>query len=181
MYKKLYFFLGIAPVLLCGCNYSSNSEVNENAAMYGGYGAGNTYRLKQDVFLLILFFKKEEQFALSPDGESLKSGRNYSAPSSIGDFRKDGKGFSIVEGVAYHVPTTPLGIVGGGATIKVVTAIKRDSFSWFFGENSSITVFGEILDGDHKGKVVNLNDLSVGEILDNVKVRSPNLAFLAPI
>lgn len=179
--------LGVAALILVGCDRLSKENVPANSELWGGYAKGTVYELKQDVFLLKVEDDREGvRHALSPEGNFDHPNRFYTAPKSIKEYKVVGRVPSDqqVTGSAYQLPTTAIEVIKGGTRIRCVGLTKYSQWTWFFGRANWTMVQGELLDGSYTGTIVDLTDLSIRRKVDvlgeEVATYEPNPRLLSP-
>ena len=148
-----------ASALLAACNYSSKEA--PNSPLWGGYSSTATYAIASDVFLLSVDREGRPYLVISPPGERKATNRLYSAPQILDVSGTSEAQKNFVEGRYYNLKTTVVGVVQKGTNLKVVEVLKESAFSWFFGGSSITIVRAELLDGEHRGKIADIRDISI--------------------
>ena len=121
-----------------------DKDITQKDQYWGGYERDQIYELVTDVFLEL-----EEDWSkrlmLVPPARIERRAPLWSAPQTIAEYKSNQQNWPQV-----------VGIVNTGTRIRCTKLRKYGSLLW----GSSIYVFAEILDGPHKGKTVDIDDIS---------------------
>ncbi|MCP4553645.1 MAG: hypothetical protein GY834_16750 [Bacteroidetes bacterium] len=164
----------LIAIALCGCSGVSQEDITSELKFWGGYKYGDTYTLRENIFLLNIILDGQTYYALSPEGGFKKIDRYYSVPMSIKDYKDGHIAKNTVTGRYYQARTEVIDFVKKGTSIECVKLLKKLSKSWFFGETARIVVFAKIIDGPHAGLEVDLSDISKIRVVDDIKINWPN-------
>ena len=162
--KKLLFLL---PTLffLAGC-MNFRHDVSESAEAWRPYDLNSIYDVKTDVFLMEVGCCDNEpiRYALVPSREE-KRGGLYSSPNSIQEYLDDPVNASKrpLDGGGYY-EIKVVGIVKAGTKLKPIKVMRNSGYSWWGGSYSSDYKYVEILSGEFKGEIVDIEDITLREI-----------------
>ena len=147
----LFNFLIFVGVSISGCHPNVqeigayDKDVTKIKKYWGGYVPNHRYEVKADLFLSNVSRGDEAFAAIVPPDSYRQCGGLYSSPSTVTEYLDRPNRW----------PTT-VGVIEEGTLIKC-TMIRR-SGTWLW--PASIRVWGQMLNGSHKGVIAELNDIS---------------------
>jgi hypothetical protein len=162
---KWFVGIGISLIMLWVAlliGFSYETEVTEDADLWGEYTLGKEYVLERPVFLIESTDSYGGKEILIPE-ESYKRclGRHAMAPNSIAEYRKDPVNASVRKFDSYEVKVDVIGIAEKGTRISPSRLVKSKGWSLWFGSTESLRPYAIILDGQFKGKEVGIMDISI--------------------
>ena len=142
----LFFWAGGGTlIMLVDMKLAHNKDVTKKEQYWGEHQLGQQYELKMDVFIKQVD-DWSERLVLTPEGQLPQHAGLYSAPNSMAEYDSNPKSWLDV-----------VGVLNSGTQIKCTMVRKHGTMLW----GSSVTTFAEIMDGHHKGIVVDIEDISV--------------------
>ncbi|MBI4560157.1 MAG: hypothetical protein HY706_21390 [Candidatus Hydrogenedentes bacterium] len=138
---------------------------------WGGYESGATYVLVQDVWLVEHedWSKRLVLTPISQPGEKRPGLMRYGSHEWTREqYERDPAAFPMIRG-----------IVSQGTRIRVTRVFEHGALVW----GSGIFLFGEVLDGSHKGTEIDVTDLSMlgEELKDGPYLLKPDPRLLRPV
>ena len=134
-------------------------DVSYHKEWWGGYEYKQEYVLLKDVFLLTDDTKK---FFLVPDRSVPRNAGIKSAPDSLEEYRNNPNQIGKVFEEKWKDTTggKVLGVVDAGTRIKCIRLEKISGISIWWGNVSSLHIYGEIINGPFADFEVNMQDVS---------------------
>lgn len=182
-FSKIFaLILSMLWPLISGC-IDIPRTITKDSPLWGGYGSAEKYQLIRDAFIMVVDDGLEPQrLALCPEGEFQKHARFYSVPTTIETYEKDPEKAVVIKlkgGGSYKVNVA--GIVRAGTNIKCSRLRQHQGLNWFYSSHNQITIYAKFLDGEHRGKEVDLQDVSDSYEKEGVWLDKPNLQLLKKI
>jgi hypothetical protein len=141
----LFFWAGGGIlIMLVDMKLAHNKDVTQKEQYWGEYKYGQEFELTIDVFLEQVD-DWSERLVLTPEGQLHQHAGLYSAPNSVAEYHENPEVWPDI-----------VDVLNSGTQIKCKMVRKHGTMLW----GSSITTFAEILDGPHKGKIVDIDDIS---------------------
>ena len=172
---KSALILSMALVLISGC-INIPRTITKESPLWGGYGSGKKYILVHDAFIMVVNDGLEPQrLAVCPEGDFNKRGRYFSVPSTIESYEKNPEKAVMIDlpgGGSYKVIVD--GIVRAGTILQCSRLRQNRGINWWSGSHNQITVYAKVLNGDQKGKEVDLEDVSVSFKKEGIWLQKPD-------
>ena len=145
VFTVLFFWAGGGIlIMLVDMKLAHNKDVTNKKQYWGEYHLGQELELLMDVFLM-QEDDWSERLVLTPPGQLHQHAGLYSAPNSMAEYHENPETWPDI-----------VDVLSSGTQIKCKMVRKHGTMLW----GSSTTIFAEILDGPHKGKVVDVEDIS---------------------
>lgn len=145
VFTSLFFWAeGGILIMLVDMKLAHNKDVTTKEQYWGKYKYGQEFEIKTDVFIKQVD-DWSERLVLTPEGQLPQQAGLYSAPNSVAEYHRNPDGWKNI-----------VGVLNSGTQIKCKMIRKHGTTLW----GSSITTFAEIMDGPHKGKIVDIDDMS---------------------
>ena len=158
LYVFCCFFIGCAPYQPI---LSYSSDVSKNQKLWHGYGYGQIYELKHDMFLE----SDQQHILIIAAPHELTKGvctLVYNVPPTIEEYNK-----------LYNNWPEVISIVKKGTRIQCVR-LQKGSAVILFDIVSVFYIYAKILDGTFAGHEVEISDLSLVECVDGEFLHKPN-------
>ena len=141
----LFFWAGGGfLIMLIDMKLAHNKDVTNKEQYWGEYHLGQKFELLMDVFLM-QEDDWSERLVLTPEGQLHQHAGLYSAPNSVAEYLENPEVWPDI-----------VDVLNSGTQIKCKMVRKHGTLLW----GSSTTTFAEILDGPHKDKIVDIEDIS---------------------
>ena len=153
----------LMALYLNSCSINIPRTITKESPLWGGYGSGKKYTLLHDAFIMVVKDGLEPQrLAVCPEGDFNKRGRFFSTPSTIEAYEQNPEKAVMIKlpgGGTYKVTVDY--ILRAGTTLQCSRVRQNRGLNWWSGSHNQITVYAKVLNGDQKGKEVDLQDVSI--------------------
>lgn len=170
----LTLFVSSCSIIGCaglGMGYATRyqKEMSDETDLWGGYVKNADYETQID-----LFIGTESPFGFArlvlipPKQKPLLGLAHYSAPESVELYKRNLNNWTNLRGILFT-----------GSLIRPRSLKKEGAMAW----GAGLSIYGEVLDGEFAGTVVDISDLSsyVGKEIDGLILLKPDPRLLKKV